>query len=72
MVFLMINFNVSPSNVKFVNYNYQIFFPYFIAYQSSLDFTFKKILERPLTLSIYADDILNTNKNGFNSFETHY
>ena len=69
---------VLPSNVKFVaNYNYV--FPkgnyfYFIATEpirNSLDFTFsKKFLKDQLTLSIYADDILNTNKNGFNSFET--
>ena len=69
---------VLPSDIKFVaNYNYV--FPkgnyfYFIATEpirNSLDFTFsKKFLKDQLTLSIYADDILNTNKNGFNSFET--
>jgi len=69
---------VLPSKIKFVaNYNY--IFPkgnyfYFIATEpirNSLDFTFsKKFLKDQLTLSIYADDVLNTNKNGFNSFGT--
>ena len=69
---------VLPSKIKFVaNYNY--IFPkgnyfYFIATEpirNSLDFTFsKKFLKDQLTLSVYADDILNSNKNGFNSFGT--
>jgi hypothetical protein len=69
---------VLPSDIKFVaNYNY--IFPkgnyfYFIATEpirNSLDFTFsKKFLKDQLTLSVFADDILNKNRNGFNSFET--
>jgi hypothetical protein len=67
-----------PEKIKFVaNYNYIVpkgnYF-YFIAVEpirNSLDFTFsKKFLKDQLTLSIYADDILNTNRNAFNSFET--
>jgi hypothetical protein len=69
---------VLPANIKFVaNYNY--IFPkgnyfYFIAVKpirNSLDLTFsKKFLKDQLTLSIYADDILNSNQNAFNSYQT--
>lgn len=69
---------VLPANIKFVaNYNY--IFPkgnyfYFIAVKpirNSLDLTFsKKFLTDQLTLSIYADDILNSNENAFNSYQT--
>jgi hypothetical protein len=79
--FWMLNFMsqlVLPEKIKFVvNYNYIIpkgnYF-YFIAVEpirNSLDLTFsKKFLKDQLTLSIYADDVLNTNRNAFNSFET--
>lgn len=79
--FWMFNFMsqiVLPKNVKFVaNYNYIVpkgnYF-YFIAVEpirNSLDLTFsKKFLKEQLTLSIYADDILNTNRNAFNSYQT--
>lgn len=69
---------VLPSKIKFVaNYNYIIpkgnYF-YFIAVEpirNSLDLTFsKKFLKDQLTLSVYADDILNTNRNAFNSYQT--
>lgn len=69
---------VLPQKIKFVaNYNYIIpkgnYF-YFIAVEpirNALDLTFsKKFLKDQLTLSIYADDVLNTNRNAFNSFET--
>ena len=79
--FWMFNFMsqiVLPSKIKFVaNYNYvvpkgNIF--YFIAVEplrNSLDFTFsKKFLKDQLTLSVYADDILNTNRNAFNAVAT--
>lgn len=64
--------------IKFVaNYNYIIpkgnYF-YFIAVEpirNSLNLTFsKKFLKDQLTLSIYADDVLNNNRNAFNLFET--
>jgi hypothetical protein len=67
-----------PEKIKFVvNYNYIIpkgnYF-YFIAVEpirNSLDLTFsKKFLKDQLTLSIYSGDVLNTNRNAFNSFET--
>ncbi|SDH97350.1 Outer membrane protein beta-barrel family protein [Flavobacterium omnivorum] len=79
--FWMLNFMsqlVLPEKIKFVaNYNYIIpkgnYF-YFIAVEpirNSLDLTFsKKFFKDQLTLSIYADDVLNTNRNAFNSFET--
>jgi hypothetical protein len=79
--FWMLNFMsqiVLPAKIKFVaNYNYIIpkgnYF-YFIAVEpirNSLDLTFsKKFLKDQLTLSVYADDILNTNRNAFNSYET--
>lgn len=79
--FWMFNFMsqiVLPKQIKFVaNYNYIIpkgnYF-YFIAvkpFRNALDLTFsKKFLKDKLTLSIYADDVLNGNKNAFNSYET--
>ncbi|EIA10491.1 outer membrane beta-barrel family protein [Flavobacterium frigoris] len=79
--FWMFNFMsqiVLPKQIKFVaNYNYIIpkgnYF-YFIAvkpFRNALDLTFsKKFLKDQLTLSIYADDILNGNKNAFSSYET--
>ena len=79
--FWMFNFMsqiVLPSKIKFVaNYNYVVpkgnYF-YFIAVEplrNSLDFTFsKKFLKDQLTLSVYADDILNTNRNAFNAVAT--
>ncbi|MEZ7497223.1 TonB-dependent receptor [Flavobacterium sp. Arc3] len=79
--FWMFNFMsqiVLPKKIKFVaNYNYIIpkgnYF-YFIAvkpFRNSLDLSFsKKFLKDQLTLSIYADDILNSNENAFNSYET--
>ncbi|OAB27388.1 Outer membrane receptor proteins, mostly Fe transport [Flavobacterium fryxellicola] len=69
---------VLPEKIKFVaNYNYIIpkgnYF-YFIAVEpirNALDLTFsRKFLKEQLTLSIFADDVLNTNRNAFNSFET--
>ncbi|MBG6187761.1 outer membrane beta-barrel protein [Flavobacterium sp. CAN_S2] len=69
---------VLPEKKKFVaNYNYIIpkgnYF-YFIAVEpirKSLNLTFsKKFLKDQLTLSIYADDVLNNNTNVFNLFET--
>jgi hypothetical protein len=36
-----------------------------------LDISFsKKFLKDQLTLSIYADDVLNSNENAFNSYQT--
>lgn len=79
--FWMFNFMsqiVLPKQIKFVaNYNYIIpkgnYF-YFIAvepFRNALDLTFsKKFLKDKLTLSIYADDVLNGNRNAFNSYET--
>jgi hypothetical protein len=79
--FWMFNFMsqiVLPKEIKFVaNYNYIVpkgnYF-YFIAVEpirNALDLTFsKKFLKDQLTLSIYADDILNSNKNAFNSYQT--
>ncbi|MEZ7503801.1 TonB-dependent receptor domain-containing protein [Flavobacterium sp. Arc2] len=79
--FWMFNFMsqiVLPKKIKFVaNYNYIIpkgnYF-YFIAvkpFRNALDLSFsKKFLKDQLTLSIYADDILNSNENAFNSYET--
>jgi len=79
--FWMFNFMsqiVLPEQIKFVaNYNYIIpngnYF-YFIAikpFRNALDLTFsKKFLKDQLTLSIYADDVLNANKNAFNSYQT--
>ena len=69
---------VLPEKIKFVaNYNYIIpkgnYF-YFIAvkpFRNALDLTFsRKFLNDQLTLSIYADDVLNSNQNAFNSYET--
>ncbi len=79
--FWMFNFMsqiVLPKKIKFVaNYNYIIpkgnYF-YFIAvkpFRNALDLSFsKKFLKEQLTLSIYADDVLNSNSNAFNSYET--
>jgi hypothetical protein len=79
--FWMFNFMsqiVLPKEIKFVaNYNYIVpkgnYF-YFIAVEpirNALDLTFsKKFFKDQLTLSIYADDILNSNKNVFNSYQT--
>ncbi|SEA90006.1 Outer membrane receptor for ferrienterochelin and colicins [Flavobacterium gillisiae] len=79
--FWMFNFMsqiVLPKQIKFVaNYNYIIpkgnYF-YFIAvkpFRNALDLSFsKKFMKDQLTLSIYADDILNSNENAFNSYET--
>jgi hypothetical protein len=79
--FWMFNFMsqiVLPKEIKFVaNYNYIIpkgnYF-YFIAvkpFRNALDLSFsKKFLKDQLTLSIYADDVLNTNENAFNSYQT--
>ena len=79
--FWMFNFMsqiVLPKKIKFVaNYNYVVpkgnYF-YFIAVEplrNSLDLTFsKKFLKDQLTLSVFADDVLNTNRNAFNAFET--
>jgi hypothetical protein len=79
--FWMFNFMsqiVLPKGIKFVaNYNYIIpkgnYF-YFIAVEpirNALDLTFsKKFLKDKLTFSIYADDILNSNRNAFNSYQT--
>ncbi|SDW74755.1 TonB-dependent receptor domain-containing protein [Flavobacterium degerlachei] len=79
--FWMFNFMsqiVLPKQIKFVaNYNYIVpkgnYF-YFIAvkpFRNALDLTFsKKLLKDKLTLSIYADDVLNGNRNAFNSYET--
>jgi hypothetical protein len=79
--FWMFNFMsqiVLPKQIKFVaNYNYIIpkgnYF-YFIAvkpFRNALDLSFsKKFMKDQLTLSIYADDVLNSNENAFNSYET--
>jgi hypothetical protein len=79
--FWMFNFMsqiVLPKQIKFVaNYNYIIpkgnYF-YFIAvkpFRNALDISFsKKFLKDQLTLSIYADDVLNSNENAFNSYQT--
>jgi hypothetical protein len=79
--FWMFNFMsqiVLPKKVKFVaNYNYTIpkgnYF-YFIAtkpFRHSFDVTFsKKFLNDQLTLSVYADDVFNSNRNQFNSYNT--
>jgi hypothetical protein len=78
--FWMFNFMsqiVLPKQIKFVaNYNYIIprgnYF-YFIAvkpFRNALDLSFsKKFFKDQLTLSIYADDVLNSNENAFNSFQ---
>jgi len=79
--FWMFNFMsqiVLPEQIKFVaNYNYinpNGNYFYFIAvkpFRNALDLTFsKKFLKDQLTLSIYADDVLNANKNAFNSYQT--
>ncbi|MBC5839659.1 outer membrane beta-barrel family protein [Flavobacterium muglaense] len=79
--FWMFNFMsqiVLPKKVKFVaNYNYIVpkgnYF-YFIAvkpFRNALDLTFsRKFLKDQLTLSIYADDVLNSNQNAFNAYDT--
>ena len=79
--FWMFNFMsqiVLPKRIKFVaNYNYIIpkgnYF-YFIAvkpFRNALDLSFsKKFLKDQLTFSVYADDVLNSNKNAFNSYQT--
>ena len=79
--FWMFNFMsqiVLPQKIKFVaNYNYIIpngnYF-YFIAvkpFRNAMSLTFsKKFLKDRLTLSIYGDDIFNSNKNVFNSYQT--
>lgn len=79
--FWMFNFMsqiVLPKQIKFVaNYNYIIpkgnYF-YFIAvkpFRNALDLSFsKKFLKDQLTFSIYADDVLNSNENAFNSYQT--
>lgn len=69
---------VLPQKIKFVaTYSYIVpkgnYF-YFIAvkpFRNSLDLNFsKKFLKDQLTLSVYADDILNVNRNAFNSYQT--
>lgn len=79
--FWMFNFMsqiVLPQKIKFVaNYNYIIprgnYF-YFIAvkpFRNALDLTFsRKFLQDQLTISIFADDILNANRNAFNAYQT--
>ena len=79
--FWMFNFMsqiVLPQNIKFVaNYNYIIprgnYF-YFIAvkpFRNALDLTFsRKFLKDQLTFSIFADDVLNANRNAFNAYQT--
>ncbi|SER58631.1 Outer membrane receptor for ferrienterochelin and colicins [Flavobacterium frigoris] len=79
--FWMFNFMsqiVLPKQIKFVaNYNYIIprgnYF-YFIAvkpFRNALDLSFsKKFMKDQLTLSIYADDVLNSNESAFNSYQT--
>jgi hypothetical protein len=79
--FWMFNFMsqiVLPKKVKFVaNYNYIVpngnYF-YFIAakpFRNALDLTFsKKLLKDQLTVSVYADDVFNSNSNAFNSYNT--
>ncbi|GIZ09743.1 TonB-dependent receptor [Flavobacterium sp. UMI-01] len=69
---------VLPNKIKcIVNYNY--IFPngnyfYFVLekpFRNALDLNFsKKFLNDQLTVSIYADDILNTNTNAFTSYDT--
>jgi hypothetical protein len=69
---------VLPKEVKFVaNFNTMTSkgnYFYFIAnknYNTSLDLSFtKKFLRNQLTLSVNADDILNSNKSVFNSYGT--
>ena len=69
---------VLPKDIKFVaHYNYMTphgnYF-YFIAnkpYNNSLDLSFtKKFLSDQLTVSVNADDILNSNRSVFNSYNT--
>lgn len=69
---------VLPQKIKFVaNYNYIIpngnYF-YFIAvkpFRNALNLTFtKKFLKDRLTVSIYGDDVFNSNINAFNSYQT--
>jgi hypothetical protein len=69
---------VFPKEIKFIaNYNYIIpkgnYF-YFIAVKpirNALDLSLsKKLLKDQLTLSIYVDDVLNSNENAFNSYLT--
>ncbi|CAH0334953.1 hypothetical protein FVB9288_00570 [Flavobacterium sp. CECT 9288] len=79
--FWMFNFMsqiVLPKKVKFVA-NYTYFIPrgnifYFVAVEplrNSLDLTFsRKFLKDQLTVTLFADDILDTNRNAFNAFET--
>jgi hypothetical protein len=79
--FWMFNFMsqiVLPKKVKFVaNYNYIVpngnYF-YFIAtkpFRNALDLTFsKKLLKDQLTVSVYADDVFNSNSNAFNPYNT--
>ena len=79
--FWMFNFMsqiVLPQKIKFVaNYNYIIprgnYF-YFIAvkpFRNALDLTFsRKFLQDQLTISIFADDVLNANRNAFNAYQT--
>ena len=79
--FWMFNFMsqiVLPQKIKFVaNYNYIIprgnYF-YFIAvkpFRNALDLTSsRKFLQDQLTISIFADDVLNANRNAFNAYQT--
>lgn len=79
--FWMFNFMsqiVLPKKVKFVA-NYTYFIPrgnifYFVAVEplrNSLDLTFsRKFLKDQLTVTLFVDDILDTNRNAFNAFET--
>jgi hypothetical protein len=68
---------VLPKEIKFIaNYNYIIpkgnYF-YFIAVKpirNAFDLSLSKVLRGPLTLSIYVDDVLNSNENAFNSYQT--
>lgn len=77
-IFNLMSQLVLPQKVKFVaNYSYSIpkgnYF-YFIAvkpFRNALDLSFsKKFLKDQLTLSIFADDVLNTSETAFNSYET--
>ncbi|MCG9793172.1 TonB-dependent receptor domain-containing protein [Flavobacterium algicola] len=67
-----------PEKIKFVaNYNYIVpngnyyYFTFEKSFRNSLDLNLsKKLFKNQVTLSIYADDILNSNRTVINSFGT--
>jgi hypothetical protein len=69
----MFNFQlVLPKKIKFVaSYNLHYSRDLFYSCEAFQKLTgLWKILKDQLTLSIYADDILNINENAFNSYQT--